>query len=223
MQADSLVMLSGGLDSVVMTYQMREQGLNPRCVYFYLGRDQQSRELASINKLSSVLNIPVQVFNLPDLDKNFYGLLPPQSFLADELDVDGGGGGPRKRNPTAGGLGSLVALSIFYAYAHEVSAVYIGAIASQTRSIRLRSFFDEIGQSFSTLLPAYPSITIKAPFAEMEKSDVVRLGAELKVPLEDTWSCFKAQEVHCGVCAACQSRKLAFEQAGIEDVTDYLK
>ena len=45
----------------------------------------------------------------------------------------------------------------------------------------------------------------------MHKSDVVRLGLELGVPLELTLSCMNpAQGRHCGQCSKCRERRDAF-------------
>jgi len=60
-----------------------------------------------------------------------------------------------------------------------------------------------------------------APFVEMEKSQIVKLGAELGVPYKTTWSCYRGEDIHCGVCSSCRERKRAFSQSGVYDPTDY--
>jgi 7-cyano-7-deazaguanine synthase len=65
-------------------------------------------------------------------------------------------------------------------------------------------------------------IHIEAPFAEMDKADVIRLGIELSVPLELTLSCMNPREgLHCGVCSKCRERRDAFNEAGVPDRTRY--
>jgi 7-cyano-7-deazaguanine synthase len=86
-------------------------------------------------------------------------------------------------------------------------------------------------------------IHIDAPFADKEKSDVIKLGVELGVPLELTLSCMnphlrraasrrdttsqrllggQAPDIeHCGVCSKCRERRDAFNEAGVEDRTRY--
>jgi len=64
----------------------------------------------------------------------------------------------------------------------------------------------------------------------------VALGEELRVPFEDTWSCYDPVHVraetpiytysatsHCGVCGTCRERKMAFEAANVYDPTRYAK
>lgn len=55
----------------------------------------------------------------------------------------------------------------------------------------------------------------------MTKADIIKLGAELKVPYEKTWSCYKGNELHCGRCGTCIERREAFYLAGVEDPTEY--
>ena len=60
-----------------------------------------------------------------------------------------------------------------------------------------------------------------APFLELSKSDIVRLGAGYGVPFDRTWSCYRGGELHCGSCGTCTERREAFTVAGVPDPTAY--
>jgi len=45
----------------------------------------------------------------------------------------------------------------------------------------------------------------------------VKLAAQLRVPLELTWSCYYDREKPCGECESCVERAEAFEDAGLRD------
>lgn len=74
---------------------------------------------------------------------------------------------------------------------------------------------------------------VLAPLITYDKDMVVRLGAELGVPWEYTYSCYagagftevngRKLPVHCGTCSNCKRRKLAFVQAGVKDPSVYAK
>ncbi|MCZ6703332.1 MAG: 7-cyano-7-deazaguanine synthase, partial [Ignavibacteria bacterium] len=66
-----------------------------------------------------------------------------------------------------------------------------------------------------------PSMSVKAPFVDLEKSEIVRLGSRLNIPFEKTWSCYKGGSEHCGSCSSCSERKRAFLESEIEDPTVY--
>lgn len=58
---------------------------------------------------------------------------------------------------------------------------------------------------------------IEAPFVRLTKADVVKIGLELGVPYELTWSCYEGGETPCGVCGTCRDRVAAFAANGIAD------
>ena len=60
-------------------------------------------------------------------------------------------------------------------------------------------------------------LRIEAPFVQMNKGEIVKLGLELKVPYELTWSCYEGGEVPCGRCGTCIDRAKAFATNGIQD------
>lgn len=60
-------------------------------------------------------------------------------------------------------------------------------------------------------------LRIEAPFVSLTKADVVRIGTELKVPYELTWSCYEGGDKPCGVCGTCRDRAAAFEANGLTD------
>jgi 7-cyano-7-deazaguanine synthase len=56
---------------------------------------------------------------------------------------------------------------------------------------------------------------------KLHESDVIALGDELGVRWEETWTCFRGEQIHCGVCAACVERRGAFAEVGINDSVVY--
>jgi len=64
---------------------------------------------------------------------------------------------------------------------------------------------------------------IIAPLINKDKEDIVLLGKEMKVKLENTFSCYSGEgnEKHCGYCLACKLRQEGFYWANVEDKTKY--
>lgn len=60
-------------------------------------------------------------------------------------------------------------------------------------------------------------LSIEAPFVGMNKAGVVKLGLELGVPYELTWSCYEGHDKPCGECGTCIDRIAAFEMNGTKD------
>jgi len=64
-------------------------------------------------------------------------------------------------------------------------------------------------------------VSLYRPFVTKTKADLAKLGTDLGVPFERTWSCYKGLEKHCGKCGTCVERREAFELAGVPDPTEY--
>lgn len=67
----------------------------------------------------------------------------------------------------------------------------------------------------------YHKVRLRAPLIFMTKADVIRTGVRLGVDYSQTWSCYKGEELHCGVCPTCRSRRKAFSDNGFVDPTTY--
>lgn len=67
----------------------------------------------------------------------------------------------------------------------------------------------------------YNNVKVIAPYTNITKGDIARIGKRLGIDYTETWSCYKGGEVHCGRCGTCEERKEALAEAGIEDHTVY--
>ncbi|HNR36682.1 MAG TPA: 7-cyano-7-deazaguanine synthase, partial [Candidatus Hydrogenedentes bacterium] len=65
-------------------------------------------------------------------------------------------------------------------------------------------------------------VWIHAPFAEMRKSEIIRLGLDLGVDFAHTWSCYRGGECACGTCPTCVERLNAFAATGVVDPVPYM-
>jgi 7-cyano-7-deazaguanine synthase len=66
-------------------------------------------------------------------------------------------------------------------------------------------------------------ISIHTPLIKLNKAQIIQLGLSLGVDYKNTTSCYQANDKGeaCGVCDACEYRKLGFNKAGIDDPTRY--
>jgi 7-cyano-7-deazaguanine synthase len=121
---------------------------------------------------------------------------------------------------------NAVLLSVAFALAVSVraDAVAFGVMAedvgpSDTSPEFLRRFLDM--EKVATRGSLTPDVELLAPLIELPKAGVVTLGEKLGVPWNQTWTCFRGDDVHCGVCAACVERRGAFAEVGIPDPMVY--
>ena len=80
-------------------------------------------------------------------------------------------------------------------------------------------FFASLQRTFLASSPRLRrrGLKILRPLKDMAKPEVVALAARMGVPLELTWSCHRAGELHCWKCDGCKLRIEAFEAAGVGD------
>lgn len=67
----------------------------------------------------------------------------------------------------------------------------------------------------------FARVRVVAPYTNISKADIARRGRVLGIDYAETWSCYKGGHVHCGTCGTCVERKEALHEAGIEDNTTY--
>jgi 7-cyano-7-deazaguanine synthase len=105
----------------------------------------------------------------------------------------------------------------------KLATIYIGAHAEDAE----RDAYPDCGVPFlrammdAVSIGTYGTVSLVAPLMGLKKSEVVEMGARLGLPFADTWSCYKGETLHCGICPTCRARKEAFVQAGVTDPTQY--
>ena len=119
----------------------------------------------------------------------------------------------------------MVFTSIAASYAESIGAEIIIVGWDKEEANTFPDNSKEYLESFNMLLKiASPiNIEIKAPAIDLNKNEIVELGIEVNAPMELSYSCYKGNEKHCGVCESCMRRKRGFKKAGIKDLTVYEK
>jgi 7-cyano-7-deazaguanine synthase len=213
---------SGGLDSTTMAYSLRAQGYAVIAISFDYGQ-RHRKELAFAEQMAADLGAS---WTLIDLHAAGLTSVLRGSALTDEaVTVPDGHYADDSMKITVVPNRNAIMLSIACALAvtREAGAVAFGAhtgdhfIYPDCRPEFVRAFERMVNVAVEGLA----SIEILAPFLAMTKADIVKLGDELHVPFERTWSCYKGGALHCGTCGTCFERREAFALAHVIDPTPY--
>ena len=215
--SDTLVLLSAGLDSAVLAAaESRTHRIHP--IYVRAGLAWETAELAALERLLAALPLAGRTQPVATLTFTVHDLYPathwalrgePPAFDTPDEDVYLTG-----RNI------ALLSKAAIYAAQHKVARIVLGPLAGNPFPDATRPFFDAMAKALSLGLDH--TIAIDTPFAAIEKSDVIRLGVELGVPLELTLSCMNPRhDLDCGQCSKCRERRDAFADAGLGDPTRY--
>lgn len=217
-----VAVVSGGIDSVVMAHHLAAQGHELHLVAVDYGQ-RHRRELACAAAAAQRLGAPYEEVDLRGLRAVMRG-----SSLTDPMV-----GVPRPGQPSAPGGNpnivpnrNAVLLSVAFALAVSVAAraVSVGVMAedvgpSDTSPEFLRRFLAM--ERVATRGSVGEELELLAPLIELPKAGVIALGNKLGVPWEQTWTCFRGEQVHCGACAACTERRGAFTSLGLSDPVPY--
>ncbi|MGH3693459.1 MAG: 7-cyano-7-deazaguanine synthase QueC [Pseudonocardiaceae bacterium] len=212
-----VLILSGGLDSTVLGYQLRAAGTGLTMLSFDYGQRHRC-ELDYARRTAVKLTGPHRVIDLSAIS----GMLAGSSLTDAAVEVPDGHYTDESMRVTVVPNRNAIMLDVAVAQAVVVkaSAVAFGAHAGDHPVYPdcRPAFLDAYRRMVLLANEGFlvPRFTMLAPFLELSKADIVRVGADLGVPFADTWSCYKGGIRHCGECGTCVERREAFLVAGGE-------
>jgi len=209
-----VVLLSGGPDSATVAYWAKQRGYAVNAMACKYGQI-ATKEIESATLIATKLGATIKVIDLSSLKEIFVGVT---SLVDDKIPMTS-----NFSQPIIVPFRNAIFLSAAVAYAVAIGAsrIYYGAQGSDAVFYPdCRREFYESFQSAARLGTA-KEIFIEAPFSEISKASLLKLGVELSVPYGLTWSCYFNGPKHCGTCESCINRKRAFKEAGLVDPTEY--
>ncbi len=224
-----MVLLSGGLDSATCLACAARDGFAAHCVSFDYGQRHRS-ELTAAAAVAAALGAAAHITIRIDL-RSVGG-----SALTGDIPVPKDAlGGPAHIPVTYVPARNLTFLSLAAGHAEVVGArdIYIGVNAvdysgyPDCRPEFLNAF--ERAANLATkagVEDASVHFRVRAPLAKLPKSEIIRLGASLRVDFSLTHSCYDpvssgGAALACGHCDSCLLRRRGFEEAGVADPTRY--
>jgi 7-cyano-7-deazaguanine synthase len=218
----AVVLVSGGLDSMVSAGLAREAG--HRLFALSVNYNQRHRvELDAAHRVARMLGAERHIV-LP-LDLSAFG----GSALTADIAVpkDGVGEGiPVTYVPAR----NTIFLSLALGWAEAVGArdIYIGVNAldysgyPDCRAEFIQGF-EKLAELATKAGVEGAPFRIRAPLQHMTKADIAREAARLGLDAGATWSCYDPAPggVHCGLCDSCRLRSKGFAEAGLPDPTMY--
>ena len=219
-QVKVAVLYSGGLDSSVLLYHIREtlslEWSEILAIIVYYGQ-KHSKECKVASDFCAHFGIPCHIINLATIfkyDKDCTLLqdnadIPHEAYKEGEI--------PSTYVPFRNGLFLSVAASV--AIQTGARLLFYGAHMNDAAAA-----YPDCSEEFVTMVAnavwigSGRQLELHAPFINMTKADIVKKGLRLEVPFHRTWSCYEGKEEPCGICATCIDRAKAFAANGfVED------
>ncbi len=219
----AVAIVSGGLDSVTLAYLLKSEGYSLHLVSFDYGQ-RHRKELQFARRAAQALQAE---WDLIDLKAAGMRRLLRGSALTDAtVDVPEGHYAAESMRITVVPNRNALMLAIAYVAAVSTRASVVAAAMHAGDHPIYPDCRPEFVQAFAEMerfaTEGLAEIRLLTPFIHQSKADIVGLGARLGVPFEQTWSCYRGEEIHCGACGTCYERREAFQRAGIADPTVYI-
>jgi 7-cyano-7-deazaguanine synthase len=212
----SMIILSGGMDSVTLLYDYEEE--IALAVTFDYGSNHNKREEEFAKYHCEKLGIEHITIPLTFIHDYFKSsLLEGASAIPDGHYEDE----TMKSTVVPFRNGIMLSVACGLAESRELEKVLIAnhfgdhAIYPDCR----KGFIDAMSEAMKC--GTYKGITIDAPYTTITKTDIAKIGKSLGIDYSKTYSCYKGGEKHCGKCGTCVERKEALRDACIEDPTEY--
>ncbi len=215
-----VVLVSGGMDSLVLAaFAPRESDI--ALLHVNYGQRTEKRELACFDAIADHLKVRERlVADIGYLRAIGGSALTDPSIAVPDSDL-GRDEVPVTYVPFRNA--HFVAIAVSWAEVIGAKNVYIGAVEADSSGYPdcRPAFYEAMNEAVRQGTKVGSGITIKAPFIELKKKDIVLLGKSLGVPFEKSWSCYSDGAKACGRCDSCALRLRAFAEAGVRDPLDY--
>lgn len=219
---EAVVLLSGGLDSMVSAGLAREAGYTLNALTI----DYNQRHRCEIDAARSIAaTLGAQRHVVLPLDLRQFG----GSALTADIEVPKSGVGvdiPVTYVPAR----NLVFLSLTLAWAEAIGAadIFIGVNALDYSGYpdcrpEFIAGFQDLARLATKAGATGQQFTVHAPLQYMGKADIARESHRLGLDAGQSWSCYDPQPggLACGLCDSCRLRREGFAKAGLVDPTRY--
>ena len=215
MKSLAIVLLSGGLDSATTAAIAIKDGYEIIALSFRYGQ-RHEKELQAAEKIAAKLGIKEHY--LIDVNLSQWG----GSSLTDisvNIPQDGLKSDIIPSTYVPGRNTVFIAIALSLAEAKNAQAIYLGINAVDYSGYpdcrpEYLSAYQQLANLSSKAGIEGKAPQLIAPLVKDSKLDIIRRAIDLKVPIEDTWSCYQGSEKPCGLCDSCRIRDRALILAG---------
>lgn len=216
----AVCILSGGMDSTLVTYLAKKDGYEIIAVHFNYGQRTEHKELEAFRNICMELNVKEKYeINIP-----FFTQIGASALTDVSIDVPTNGiedGVPITYVPFRNGIFLSIATAI--AEKEKAESLYIGIVQEDSSGYPdcTDVFINKMQSAMNQGTKKETNLKIKTPLVHMSKEEIVKKSLELDVALQHTWSCYKNEHKACGVCDSCRLRLNGFKLANIMDPIEY--
>ncbi|MEM7178657.1 MAG: 7-cyano-7-deazaguanine synthase QueC [Pseudomonadota bacterium] len=216
---NTLVVCSGGLDSVTLAHKVAAEDTLAGLISFDYGQ-RHKKELEKAAACAKRFGVAHSLIDISAIGAHLTG-----SALTDDVAVPDGHYAEATMKVTIVPNRNAIMLTIAFAVASARGLDTVAAAMHGGDHFIYPDCRPGFMAAFQAMqleaLEGQGDIRLYTPFLTGSKADIAAEGARLGVPFAQTWSCYKGGAHHCGRCGTCVERREAFALAGVADPTIY--
>ena len=213
--------MSGGMDSTLSAYMMRDEGYEIIGLHFNYEQRTQTKELEAFNAICKELDVK----NPYIINLDFFANIGASALTDTSIDVPTSGveeGVPVTYVPFRNGIFISLATAIAEKEGAEVLSIGVVEEDSSGYPDCREEYIASMQRSINLGTKDETHLEIKMPLVHLKKSQIVQEALKREVALGLTWSCYQSEDKACGLCDSCRLRLNGFKQAGFTDPIAYV-
>jgi len=189
---DVVVLVSGGIDSIVVCKLIEKQGDSIYPLFIDYGQLAAKKEWEACQQLLSDCSFP----KAEKMDVSGFGRVIPSGLTDRTKDI---------QSPFLP-CRNLLFLTLAASYAHTkgCKAIAIGLLNEKSHLFPDQTEAFIVNANFAINSALDDNFIILTPLIQFSKSDVIKLAEKYSIPLQKTYSCHSGEDVYCGKCVSCK-------------------
>lgn len=207
---DSLLVLSGGMDSTTMLYEYQDR--IALALSFHYGSNHNDKELAFAKLHCQRLGIEHIIIPLQFIKEHFNS-----SLLQGSEAIPDGNYDEQNMKSTVVPFRNGIMLAIAAGMAENRGLQYIMLANHGGDHTIYPDCRPEFVKAMDSAVCAgtWNNVRLLTPYTNITKAEIARHGLQLGINYDETWSCYKGGDKPCGVCGTCREREQALKEACI--------